>query len=179
MNWTVVFAHSNNKRIKIIDDSSPSRLPGDQPPSMRALIVMRAYSLLGLVLLAVGIIGMWVPILPTTIFFIGAAACFARSSPRLHAYLIRHPRFGPPLQHWFDEGAISKRGKAAALWGMGLGMVIVVLIVQDLRWVALAAITILASGWYVMSRPLPADDLAQDAQDAARMRASNDEPPLD
>ncbi|MFN3171273.1 MAG: YbaN family protein [Hyphomicrobiales bacterium] len=165
------------KRIKTIEDPSPSRLPGDPPLSMRALIVMRAYSLLGLVLLAVGIIGVWVPILPSTIFFIGAAACFARSSPRLHAYLIRHPQFGPPLQHWFDEGAISKRGKAAALWGMGLGMAIVVLTIQDLRWVGLAAIIILASGWYVMSRPLPADDLAQDAKDAARMRASDDDRP--
>lgn len=144
---------------------------------MRALIVMRAYSLLGLVLLAVGIIGVWVPILPTTIFLIGAAACFARSSPRLYAYLVRHPKYGQTLRHWFDEGAISKRGKAAALWGMGLGMVLVVLTIQDLRWVALAAIIVLASGWYVMSRPLPADDFAQDAEDAARMRASDDEPP--
>jgi uncharacterized membrane protein YbaN (DUF454 family) len=150
----------------------------EPPLSLRAAIVMRAYSLLGLVLLAVGIIGMWAPILPTTIFFIGAAACFARSSPRLHAYLIGHPRFGPPLRDWFDQGAISKRGKAAALWGMGLGMVVVVLVVQDLRWAALAGVVVLASGWFVMSRPLPAKDKAKDVQDATRMRAEDEDRPL-
>jgi hypothetical protein len=149
----------------------------EPPLSMRDLVVMRAFSLLGLVLLALGIIGIWIPILPTTIFLIAAAACFARSSPRLHAYLMEHPRFGTTLRHWFDEGAISKRGKAAALWGMGLGMALVVLMVDDLRWVGFAAVVILASGWYVMSRPLPANDLAQDLREAARMRAEDDDRP--
>ena len=155
----------------------PTPAPTDPPLSFRAFIIARAYTLLGLVLLAIGVVGIWVPVLPTTIFLIGAAACFARSSPRLHAYLVEHPKFGPPLRNWFDEGAISKRGKAAALWGMGLGMAIVVLVVQDLRWIGLAGIVILASGWYVMSRPLPADDLVADAQDAVRMQADDDERP--
>jgi hypothetical protein len=90
---------------------------------------------------------------------------------------MEHPRFGTTLRHWFDEGAISKRGKAAALWGMGLGMALVVLMVDDLRWVGFAAVVILASGWYVMSRPLPANDLAQDLREAARMRAEDDDRP--
>lgn len=145
--------------------------------TMRALIVMRIYSLIGLVLLAIGVIGLWVPVLPTTIFLIGAAACFARSSPRLHAYLVGHPTFGPPLRDWFNEGAISKRGKAAALWGMGLGMAMVVIFVQDVRWLTVAAVVIVASGWLVMSRPLPADELAEDARAAARMRRDDDDPP--
>ncbi len=149
----------------------------EPPLSMRDLVVMRAFSLLGLVLLAIGIIGIWVPILPTTIFLIAAAACFARSSPRLHAYLMEHPRFGMTLRHWFDEGAISKRGKAAALWGMGLGMALVVIMVDDLRWIGFAGAVILASGWYVMSRPLPSKDLAEDLRDAARMRAQDDDRP--
>lgn len=142
---------------------------------MRALVVMRAYSLLGMVLLAIGVVGLWVPILPTTIFLIGAAACFARSSPRLYAYLMSHPQLGPPLQHWFDEGAISKRGKAAALFGMGIGMALVVLSVQHVGWIGFAAVIILASGWYVMSRPLPAHEQAQDAADAAKAKADADD----
>ena len=134
--------------------------PQDPPPTLRALVVMRVYSLLGLVLLAVGILGIWVPVLPTTIFFIGAAACFARSSPRLYAYLVGHPRFGAPLRNWFDEGAISRRGKAAALWGMAAGMAIVIYAVRDPRWIGFAACIILASAWYVVSRPLPAKEIA-------------------
>ena len=148
--------------------------PSDQPVSMRALIVMRVYSLLGLILLAAGILGVWVPVLPTTVFLIGAAACFARSSPRLHAWLIGHPRLGPPLRDWFNEGAISRRGKAAALWGMGIGMAIVTFTVQDLRWVLVAGLVVFASSWYVMARPLPAADQARDRQDAARAKADDD-----
>ena len=144
-------------------------------PTLRQLVVMRVYSLLGLVLLAIGIIGMWVPVLPTTIFLIGAAACFARSSPRLYAYLMSHPRLGPPLQHWFEEGAISKRGKATALFGMGIGMIVVVLTVQHPGWIAFAAVVIVASGWYVMARPLPAHEQAQDEAEAAKARAEQDD----
>ena len=144
-------------------------------PTLRQLVIMRVYSLLGLVLLAIGIIGMWVPVLPTTIFLIGAAACFARSSPRLYAYLMSHPRLGPPLQHWFEEGAISKRGKATALFGMGIGMAVVVLTVQHPGWIAFAAVVIVGSGWYVMARPLPAHEQAQDEAEAAKARSEQDE----
>lgn len=137
-------------------------------------MVMRGYSLLGLVLMSIGIIGLWVPLLPTTVFMIGAAACFARSSPRLYAYLTEHKQFGPPLRQWFDEGAISKTGKAAALFGMGLGMALLVILVRQPLWIGVAAIVMLASGWFVMSRPLPAREQAQD--EASRL-APDEEPP--
>ncbi|MFK7792543.1 MAG: YbaN family protein [Devosiaceae bacterium] len=144
---------------------------------MRALIIMRAYSLLGLVLLSVGVIGLWVPVLPTTVFIIGAASCFARSSPRLHGYLIHHPTFGPTLRNWEAHGAISKHGKATALFGMGLGMALVVVFVDEPLWLGLAAITLLASAWYVMSRPLPPVEQIIDEANARRMRAMNDDRP--
>lgn len=118
-------------------------------------LVMHAYRALGFVLLGCGFIGLWLPLLPTTIFLIGAAACFARSSPVLRRYLLRHPRFGPPLRDWFDEGAISTTGKAAALFGMGIGMAIIVLTVDSLVLTGAASVIMLASGWFVMSRPAP------------------------
>ncbi len=149
--------------------ASPHTDPTNEP-SGRTLIVMRVYSLVGMVLLAIGVIGIWIPILPTTIFLIGAAACFARSSPRLYAYLMGHPRFSTVLHDWFEEGAISKKGKAAALWGMGLGMVLIVLVTRDILWISAGAIVLLASGWYVMARPLPSRERKQDALEAAWFR---------
>lgn len=123
-----------------------------QPKSALLLYACRA---LGFVLLGCGFVGIWLPLLPTTIFLIGAVACFARSSPALQNYLLDHPRFGPPLRDWFDEGAISSTGKAAALFGMGIGMAIIVLTVDSLTITGIASVVMLASGWFVMSRRAP------------------------
>lgn len=123
-----------------------------EPPST---LVIYAYRALGFVLLGCGFVGLWLPLLPTTIFLIGAAACFARSSPALQRYLMNHPKFGPPLRDWFDERAISSTGKAAALFGMGIGMAIIVLTIGSLAIIGLASVVMLGSGWFVMSRPSP------------------------
>ena len=65
----------------------------------------------GLFFTALGIIGAFLPVMPTTVFLLVATACFARSSPRLHGWLVNHPTFGPPIQDWNRSGAISLRAK--------------------------------------------------------------------
>jgi hypothetical protein len=59
--------------------------------------------------------------LPTTPFLLVAAACFARSSPRLEAWLVGHRRFGPLVVAWRERGAIPRAGKLLSLAGMALG----------------------------------------------------------
>ena len=80
-----------------------------------------AWLCLGLVLVAIGFVGMVVPLLPTVDFLILALPCFARSSPRLELWLLRHPRFGPPLVAWRERGAVPRGAKIASCTGMALG----------------------------------------------------------
>ncbi len=61
-----------------------------------------------------GIVGAFLPVMPTTIFLIIAAWCFARSSPELEAWLLAHPVFGTALRRWREKGAISRRAKLMA-----------------------------------------------------------------
>lgn len=75
----------------------------------------------GLLLVGVGMVGIFVPLLPTTDFMLLALPCFARSSPRLEAWLLAHPRFGPGLRAWRNERAISRGAKAMACIGMLVG----------------------------------------------------------
>src|SRR5258705_8513417 len=82
------------------------------------------YFCLGWVMVALGVIGLVMPLMPGVVFLIAAAACFARSSPRLEAWLLDHPTFGKPLRDWRAAGAIPRPAKAMACAGMTIGFVV-------------------------------------------------------
>ncbi|KJV09824.1 membrane protein, partial [Elstera litoralis] len=72
----------------------------------------------GGVALVLAIVGILLPLLPTTPFLLLAAFAFARSSPRLEAWLLHHPRLGPPIRNWREQGAIDRKTKRVALASM-------------------------------------------------------------
>lgn len=109
---------------------------------------------LGFFMLLLALIGAFLPVMPTTIFLIAAAWCFGRSSPRLEAWMMAHPRFGPPLNDWRAHGAISRRAKLTAFAGMALGYGLFWSGADPSPWLAgLVAIFILAGAAYVATRP--------------------------
>ena len=69
----------------------------------------------GLLFVALGIIGVMLPILPTTPFLLLALACFANSSPSFHQMLLHNRWFGDALQQWEDDRSISRRSKIKAM----------------------------------------------------------------
>lgn len=116
------------------------------------------YFCLGWVMVALGVIGAVTPLLPTTIFLIIAAACFARSSPRLEAWLLDHPIFGRALRDWRASGSIPRAAKAMACAGMTLGFVIFWIVAKPSLSLALfVAAMLFACAAYVVSRPATVD----------------------
>jgi hypothetical protein len=108
---------------------------------------------LGGLFLGLGLLGVVLPVLPTTPFLLLAAGCFARSSPRLHRWLLGHPVLGPPIRDWEENGAISRKAKRLAVGSMlavvGLSLVL------GLSWKVLLAQAVLVSVgcWFVLTRP--------------------------
>ena len=62
-----------------------------------------------------GVIGIFLPVLPTTPFLLLAAACFARSSPRFYHWLVDHPRLGPWIRDYLNGDGIPLKGKVYAI----------------------------------------------------------------
>lgn len=69
----------------------------------------------GLLLVGLAAVGVVVPGLPTTPLLILAAAAFARSSPRLHAWLLANPVFGPLIREWQETRTVPRRTKVIAI----------------------------------------------------------------
>lgn len=113
------------------------------------------YLLLGLVSLGVGVVGIFLPLIPTTGPLILAAYFFARSSERLHAWLVGHPRFGRFVADFQSDRSIPLKAKVTALAAMTAAFTYAV------GWVAThpaaRAITIAVAAWaiwYVARLPL-------------------------
>lgn len=112
------------------------------------------FLLLGLGFTALGVAGAFLPLLPTTVFLILAAACFAKSSPRLEAWILDHKQFGPLVRGWRENGAIPRRAKILACAGMAFGFTIFFLSVHPNLWLALTVAGALAAcAAFVVSRP--------------------------
>lgn len=110
---------------------------------------------IGGIALALGVVGLLLPLLPTTPFVLVAAYSFARSSERCHRWLVHHRIFGPLIRNWQEYGAISRSAKitsaifisAVFLLSLIMGVAKIVIVIQ---FFILAAILI-----FIWSRPLP------------------------
>lgn len=74
----------------------------------------------GSVALVLGVLGVFLPGLPTTPFVLLAAACYARASPRLHTWMLNHRWIGPMLRDWERDRSLTRRIKAMALLSMAV-----------------------------------------------------------
>ncbi len=81
------------------------------------------YLLMGHFCLALGVIGAFLPILPTTPFLLLAAFCYSKSSKKYHLWLRSHKYLGPPITNWQQDGVISLKAKIFATIMVSLVMI--------------------------------------------------------
>ncbi|NRB72315.1 MAG: YbaN family protein [Xanthomonadales bacterium] len=111
---------------------------------------------LGFLALGLGIIGIALPLLPTTPFVLLAAFCFARSSERLHQWLLQHPLFGPMISNWRDHGAIGRGTKLLSVSSMAAVLLAGWLLLELPGWLLLTqAVVLTLCAAFVLSRPEP------------------------
>lgn len=93
-----------------------------------------AYTWAGHLCVALGVIGAFLPVMPTVVFMILAATCYARGNPALRKRLLAHPTFGPPIRDWEQDRAISLRGKILGIVMVTAGFASsAFLVIEDLR----------------------------------------------
>lgn len=104
-------------------------------------MIRKAYACLAVIFLILGIIGVFLPIMPTTPFVLVAAWAAAKGSPRLHAWLYNHHHLGSVLKAWDTRGAIPKNAKWLACVTMTTSWLFMLFL--GIKWVFLGIIAAL------------------------------------
>lgn len=106
---------------------------------------------LGFLFLGIAVVGVFLPLLPTTPFVLLAAGCFAQSSERMHRWIMANETFGPMVRDWEQNGCVSCRVKAIAIGSMVLvGGVSIFLVLDDTAWRLAGGLLILIGALVVL-----------------------------
>ena len=112
-----------------------------------------AYLILGCTFFAIGIVGVLLPVLPTTPFMILALWCFSKSSPRFHHWLYHHKLLGPPLQQWAQYRVIPLPAKCFSLFFMTASLIYMFGFLQIAFWMKLTFTLIIVYGaWFILTK---------------------------
>ncbi len=117
------------------------------------MLVNKIYACLAVVFLALAIIGIFLPVVPTTPFVIAAAWAASKGSPRIHAWLHNHVHMGPILRAWNERGAVPRKAKWLACCMMTLSWFIMFFIGLVWWWLAIMAVIFVSVSIYLFSRP--------------------------
>jgi uncharacterized membrane protein YbaN (DUF454 family) len=140
------------------EEEPPYEIPESElHPSMLVRVALWVVGSLALVL---GVIGVFLPGLPTTPFVLVAAACYARASEPFYRWLIANPTFGPLIIEWRRHHSIPYRIKVIAITTMSLTICASIWTLSAMPWlqILLAVIGLSTSVWLwrIPSRDHPA-----------------------
>jgi len=116
------------------------------------------WRLLALASLALGVVAMFLPVLPTVPFVLLAAWAASRGWPALDAWMLAHAHFGPAIRQWRAHGAVPRRAKWFATLAMS-GSALMLLFVPVNGWLRAGICAVMvAVGCWLWRRPEPAPD---------------------
>ncbi len=125
--------------------------------NLNSIIMLKPlFIAIGLISLALGAVGIFLPIIPTTPFLLLSAYCFARSSKRRHAYLVNNRVLGEYISNYYNH-AMTPRHKARTLAMLWFGIVVsCILISATISWIILPIIATMVSIHIIKLKPQPA-----------------------
>lgn len=115
-------------------------------------------NLIGIIAVVLAVLGVFLPLLPTTPFLLLASACFVKSSPRLHRWLLNNPLFGEYLRNIQEKKGIPLKGKVITLLLLWTSLAFSIYTVRQLLLNGmLVAIGIGVSAWILRMKTLQSD----------------------
>jgi uncharacterized membrane protein YbaN (DUF454 family) len=108
----------------------------------------------GFLATALGVLGIFLPVLPTVPFLLLALACFARSSERFYDWLLDHAHFGPIVQPYIDGCGMSRASKGKAITLLWASIILSAFLLVEHVWVRVVLLVIAcAVTFYLLSLP--------------------------
>ncbi len=135
---------------------APEKPMGDagaipEPPEQRNLF----YLAVAYVSVALGVIGAFLPLLPTTPFLLLAAWSAAKGSPSLHRWLYEHPKYGSVLIAWEQKRAVSTRAKIVSVVFMTISWFIMLWMTEGPVVPSITAVIFVCVSAFLITRPTP------------------------
>lgn len=101
-----------------------------------------------------GVIGIFLPIVPTVPFLLLAVACFARSSVRFHSWLVDHKHLGPLVRNYLHSGRIPQRAKVVAICMVWISFPASAFLFVEIVWIRMVLMAAaIALTLYLISLP--------------------------
>ena len=131
---------------------------------LKKTVIRSVWLVIGLVSLLLGVLGIFLPLLPTTPFVLLSAFCFSKSSTRMHSWLLNHRIFGQLITDWEAHGVIRTKIKVIATSSMLLLASYPLLFIAFPIWLkAIVVISIVSVLLFIWSRPSkPSDNQVKD-----------------
>ncbi len=131
------------------------------PRPVNSVVLRQVLKVCGLLCVGLAVVGIFLPLLPTVPLLLLAAACFARSSERFHAWLLEHTYLGPMIRDYLDGQGIPLKAKISAIALMWAAIAISLYVVS-VDWVRLLLIAIAAGVTIYLARlPLASENNSQ------------------
>lgn len=121
----------------------------------RKLLTTLLWRALALFFVLLGLIGIVLPVMPTVPFLLAALWAASKGWPRLEAWLLNHPKYGPDIKAWRDHRVIKRRSKILALVTMAIGYLVLWLLVPQVSvWLkGLVGVILVIVGCWLTTRP--------------------------